>query len=166
MVAFTTAVRRATTALLAVVASTALISGCATAGAPDSTGLSTSLDPVPLAEPTTVQVAVSSKFELNSPLFLADAMGEFDKENLQVEITIMPSSDSIPALAAGQIDVVMSALTGTSFNAIDAGAPIYSVYPGGSQVKADGFWVRPEIAAQGAAGLKGATIATSQGLGT
>ena len=162
---FTTSLRRALGAMIAIGASAALLSGCAAPIANDGSGLSSSYDPVPLEEMTTVKVAISAKLELHSIPLLAKELGEFEKENLDVQLEVMPSSDSTPALAGGLVDVVIGGFTVGTVNAVSAGADIHVVYGGPSQADADGLWVRSDLAAQGPAALKGKRIATSQGAG-
>lgn len=162
---FTSRLRRALGAIVAIGASAALLSGCAAPIANDGSGLSSSYDPVPLEEMTTVKVAISAKLELHSIPLLAKELGEFEKENLDVQLEVMPSSDSTPALAGGLVDVVIGGFTVGTVNAVSAGADIHVVYGGPSQADADGLWVRSDIAAQGPAALKGKRIATSQGAG-
>jgi NitT/TauT family transport system substrate-binding protein len=162
---FTSSLRRAFGAIIAIGASAALLSGCAAPIANDGSGLSSSYDPVPLAEMTTVKVAISAKLELHSISLLAKELGEFEKENLDVQFEVMPSSDSTPALAGGLVDVVVGGFTVGTVNAVSAGADIHVIYGGPSQADADGLWVRSDIAAQGPAALKGKRIATSQGAG-
>lgn len=162
---FTTSIRRALGAMIAIGASAALLSGCAAPIANDGSGLSSSYDPVPLEEMTKVTVAISAKLELHSIPLLAKELGEFEKENLDVQLEVMPSSDSTPALAGGLVDVVIGGFTVGTVNAVSAGADIHVVYGGPSQADADGLWVRSDLATQGPAALKGKRIATSQGAG-
>lgn len=161
----TSGVRRFATATLAFFASATLLAGCASTVSTDGSGLSAAYNPEPLAEMTTVKVAISAKLELHSIGLLAKELGEFEKENLDVQIEVMPSSDSTPALAGGLIDAVFGGFTVGTVNAVSAGADIHVVYGGPSQADADGLWVRSDLAAQGAAALKGKKIATSQGAG-
>jgi NitT/TauT family transport system substrate-binding protein len=162
---FASGIRRAFSAVVAIGATVALVSGCASTVANDGSGLSSAYNPEPLAEMTKVTVAVSAKLELHSIPFLAKEFGEFEKENLDVQFEIMPSSDSTPALAGGLVDVVVGGFTVGTVNAVSAGADIHVIYGGPSQADADGLWVRSDIAALGPAGLKGKRVATSQGAG-
>ncbi len=160
-----TRVRRAAVSALALVASATLLAGCASNIANDGSGLSSAYNPEPLAEKTVVKVAMSAKLELHSIPLLAKELGEFEKENLDVQIEVMPATDSLPALAGGTLDVVAGGYTVGVVNAIASGAEILDVYPGPSQADADGLWVHTDLADKGAAALKGKKIATSQGPG-
>jgi len=162
---FTSRVRRAIASAVALVASATLIAGCASTVASDGSGLSSAYNPEPLAEKTVVKVAYPAALELHSVALLAKQMGEFEKENLDVQFEVMPSSDSLPLLAAGSIDATLGGITVAVLNAVDSGAVIRDVYPGPSQADADGLWVRTDLADQGPAALKGKTLATSAGAG-
>ncbi|GAA4950058.1 hypothetical protein GCM10023205_08290 [Yinghuangia aomiensis] len=66
--------------------------------------------PKPLAAKTKIVVTAGTlSAEYLGPLRMAKAKGEFDKENLDVEIKQMPSTDAITSLAKGQIDALYSA---------------------------------------------------------
>jgi NitT/TauT family transport system substrate-binding protein len=65
-------------------------------------------------------------FITNAPLYIADEEGFFAKEGIRLEYTQPPRSTSqtIPLLARGDLDVVTSSLTSAFFSAIEQGAPI------------------------------------------
>ena len=75
--------------------STKPVSGCEK-GVTDPANLSASRDvarcttgnpaPKPLATMTTVKMASAFKLEFNSPVLLADSLGEFAKENIKLEL--------------------------------------------------------------------------------
>lgn len=135
--------RRLTAAVLALAAATLSLAACSSGGAAESSAaaLPSGLDPQPLAEETTVTVSVGTKAEYLGALLLADALGEFEKENLTVDWVDLPSSDAVPALAQGKTDMAAVGLNATSFNAIDGGADIRLVFPGATKVPADGLYV-------------------------
>lgn len=158
-------VRRIALTVLVALGVTAGVSACApTTIAPDSTELSTSLEPVPFTEPVTITMSMVAKIEQFTPALLAIAEGEFEKENMTVKIEILPFSESIPALAGGILDVAVSGITAPFFNAFDGGANIKAVMPGPGTPVTDGLYVRTDIAAQGPAALKGKKIASSVGI--
>ena len=158
-------VRRIAFTALVALGVTAAVTACApTPVTPDSTELSTSLEPVPFAEPVTITMSMVAKLELFTPELLAIAEGEFEKENITVEVEILPFTESIPALAQGIVDVAVSGITAPFFNAIDGGAEIKSVMPGAGSSSADGLYVRTDLAAQGPAALKGKKIGSSVGV--
>ena len=113
--------------------------GSSSAGA--SADVPTGLEPQPLAEPTTITVSFGTAAEYLGVVLLADALGEFAKEDLTVEWVDLSSADAIPALAQGKTDVAAVGLNATSFNAIASGADIRVVFPGATKVPADGLYV-------------------------
>jgi ABC-type nitrate/sulfonate/bicarbonate transport system substrate-binding protein len=158
--------RRVALSAVALVASATLIAGCAsTTTAADGSGLSSAFNPEPLAEKTVVKVGYPAGLELHTVTLLAKEMGEFEKENLDVQLEVLPSTDSLPLLAGGSLDATLGGITVAVLNAVSGGAVIKDVYPGPSQADADGLWVRTEIADQGPAALKGKSMATSAGAG-
>jgi NitT/TauT family transport system substrate-binding protein len=158
-------VRRIALTVLVAFGVTAGVAACAPAPVtPDSTELSTSLEPVPFAEPVNITMSMVAKLEHFTPALLAIAEGEFEKENMTVDVEILPFTESIPALAQGIVDVAVSGITAPFFNAIDGGAEIKSVMPGAASSSADGLYVRADLAAQGPAALKGKKIGSSVGV--
>jgi NitT/TauT family transport system substrate-binding protein len=156
--------RRITIAALVAIGLSVSVTACApTTVAPDSTELSTSLEPVPFTEPVTITMSMVAKLELFTPVLLAIAEGEFEKENLNVEVELLPFTESIPALAQGIVDVAVSGITAPLFNAVDGGAEIKAVMPGAESTSADGLYVRTTLAEQGPAAMKGKSIGTSVG---
>lgn len=80
--------------------------------------------PKPLPEMTTIRVASAFRLEFNSPLLLADTLGEFEKENLKMELIDLKFSDAVPQLANGSIDVAVGGIEVALFNAAKAGLPV------------------------------------------
>ena len=83
------------------------------------------LDPQPLAEPTQITISAAGKLEAFAPAFLADATGEFEKENLEVEFVI--SQTAVQALATGEADASLSAPSLEMINAIRSGISMRAV---------------------------------------
>jgi NitT/TauT family transport system substrate-binding protein len=84
---------------------------------------------------------MGTKAEYLGAMLLADALGEFEKENLDIEWVDLPSTEAIPALAQGKTDVAAVGLNATTFNAVNAGSDIRVVFPGATKVPADGLYV-------------------------
>jgi NitT/TauT family transport system substrate-binding protein len=80
--------------------------------------------PQPLPEMTTINVASAFRLEFNSPLLLADTMGELEKENLKMNFINLRFSDAVPQLANGEIDVAVGGIEAALFNAANAGLPV------------------------------------------
>lgn len=125
--------------------------------------------PQPLPTREKVLVGVPAKLKQNAALHLAKELGEFEKENLEVEYSFNKPSDSFVLLGTGRIDVVASQPSAAFFNAVAAGTEIKYVAPIASLAPKNGFWVskaflngRPYHPSM----LKGQAIAAVQGLGT
>lgn len=127
--------------------------------------LSGSLEPQPLANPVTLKVSIASPNETYSAVRLANITGEFEKENITIEFVTIPSTESMPALATGLIDVAAFGVTAPFFNAVAGGADIRMVMVGSESSAASGVYVRSDLAEQGAAALKGKTLGLSLGWG-
>jgi NitT/TauT family transport system substrate-binding protein len=83
------------------------------------------LSPHPLPTKTTVTVITGAPNDSYAYIYVADALGEFAKENLNVQIqTVSDASTVIPLLTEGKVDFAVSGLFGGLFNAINSGANI------------------------------------------
>lgn len=80
--------------------------------------------PKPLATKEKVRVSSSFKLEFNSPLLLAISLGEFAKENLEVEFISIPFSTAAPQLGTGAIDVGVGGFEVALYNAAAQGLPV------------------------------------------
>nr|WP_313313703.1 ABC transporter substrate-binding protein [Dietzia maris] len=78
----------------------------------------------------------SEKIGTVLPLIAGQAMGEFQKENLAVEVTVMPSADAVQLVASGQIDAMEGSTSVGLLNAVQQGFPV-------KQIIGDG-WLPPE----------------------
>src|SRR5690606_19215799 len=66
--------------------------------------------PQPLPEMTTINVSSAFRLEFNSPLLLADTLGELEKENLKMNFVNLKFSDAVPQMARGDIDVAVGGI--------------------------------------------------------
>lgn len=82
------------------------------------------LAPQPLAERASLRVGIAAKVEVFAPLLLADALGELEKENIEVEIFNTLPSDVLVLLSQGQADVSVFAVDAGIFNAVKGGVDI------------------------------------------
>jgi NitT/TauT family transport system substrate-binding protein len=105
--------------------------------------------PKPLATRTKVRVASQFKLEFMSPVLLGISLGEFEKENLDVEMVSLSFADAAPQLANGSIDVAVGGFEIALFNAGANNQPIKAVlgnyYPphaGDYTVPQTGLWCR------------------------
>jgi len=125
--------------------------------------------PRPLPQKEKLIFGLVGKLRQYAPLLLAKALGEFDKENLDVEYTTHKSSDLIVLLSTGRIDASASQAGAAFFNAVAGGSEIKEVAPNGFAGPKSGIWVsrawlkdRPWNPAL----LKGQAIASTTGNGT
>jgi NitT/TauT family transport system substrate-binding protein len=83
--------------------------------------------PQPLPEMTTINVSSAFRLEFNSPLLLADTMGELEKENLKMNFINLRFSDAVPQMARGEIDVAVGGIEVALFNAGQQNLPVKAV---------------------------------------
>lgn len=123
--------------------STSASTGSTTAGATTGPG---SPAPQPLATRTSASIIMGVAIEAFAPALLADALGEFDKENLDVSISIVPPNDGLIALTSGDADMQVAGIGGGTLNAIDSGIGVRFVANTHEQAKDnhEGLWVRNE----------------------
>lgn len=133
--------------------------------------------PEPLPEPATIRLGAATQGEYLAPVLLGNAMGEFEKENLTVEIVSLPFADAVLQMASGDVDAANGGPFASQTNGVGAGVNVkwvlgnYSPADGGDvNVPQAGLWVRrdhfsdpdnPDLAE-----LAGAHIANSLGDGT
>lgn len=135
--------------------------------------------PQPLAQRTKVVVTAQSKGEYYAPVLVGLAKGEFAKENLDVQLSIVSFADSLPQLASGGIDIAMGGPYASVVNAVNSGFDIRWVLgnfepPHGGDVGTpqSGLWFRRDAFTDPAhpsmATLKTHTpvVANTQGSGT
>lgn len=136
--------------------------GCGEAAATDPADLSVGRvlarcgagapEPEPLAAPASVRVAVAERNESAAPLLVADALGEFDAENLAVDIVEMSQGEAYDAMAVGEVDVVVGDVDGAFFDAVHDGLGARLVL-GGPVARAPndlgetqaGLWLRADL---------------------
>src|ERR1700730_11527950 len=75
----------------------------------------------------------------SGPIFVAQAMGFFEKVNLDVELKYFADGAlAVPALIAGELDVTVSTLNAGLFNAVSKGAPYKLILDRGSEKPGSG----------------------------
>ena len=82
------------------------------------------LAPQPLAETAHLKVGIAANVEVFAPLLLANAMGEFEKENIEVEIFNTLPADVLLMLSTGDADAAVFAVDAGIFNAVNSGIDI------------------------------------------
>ena len=105
--------------------------------------------PKPLPQMTTVTMASAFKLEFNSPVLLADSLGEFAKENIKLNLVNLSFADAVPQMASGQLDAAIGGIEISLFNAGNTGLPVKAVlgnyYPpdaGDPSIPQTGLWCR------------------------
>jgi NitT/TauT family transport system substrate-binding protein len=102
--------------------------------------------PQPLDETTSVTISPAVAIEPFSPVYLAQAMGEFEKENLDVTISELQPNDGYIAVARGEAHLQVGGVNAAFLNAVGAGTELRwlaNVHQTGPDSK-DGLWVRNE----------------------
>lgn len=132
-------------------------------------------EPQPLARATTVRVAVPERTESQAPLLLADALGELEAENVEVELVQLDQADAYARMAAGDIDVVVGGISAPFFDAVhdgvDArlvlGGPVARV-PNDLDTPQTGLWLRADLISENGDwdNVEGHTILVPEGLGS
>jgi NitT/TauT family transport system substrate-binding protein len=123
----------------------------------------------PLATKTHVVVTSSTwSAEFTSAVVYAKAKGEFDKENLDVELKVVPPADQIQLLGTGQTDAAYTAPDAAFVNSTTTGFDLRWVAGNFSAPAASktGFWMKTDGGHADVASLKGKTIASAVGTGS
>lgn len=97
--------------------------------------------PRPLPQREKLILAFTGKTKQYAAVILAKSLGEFDKENLDVEFSVHKPTDSFLLLTTGQVDVVATMTSAGYFNAVAAGADMKVVAPVGFLAGQNGVWV-------------------------
>jgi len=130
--------------------------------------------PKPLPQETTLNVSSSFRLEFIAPLLVGDALGEFAKENIKINLVPVKFSDAVPQLANGQIDVAVGGIEGALFNAAEQGLPVKmtegNYFPpnaGDPTIDQTGMWCRSDLFKNPAKPtpqeLKGKTVGSAVG---
>ncbi|GAA0985746.1 ABC transporter substrate-binding protein [Acrocarpospora macrocephala] len=142
-----------------------------TRAAPPTTAATESgpLAPKPLPERVTLKVGLGAKTASFAPVYVAKALGEFEKENLDVQITEMGPQEIILLVTQGELDIAQQSYTAGSFNVL-AGQPDQKwIFPGSGQREGSshGFWINKKLLGDDgqlqATDFKGVKIYTSGG---
>jgi NitT/TauT family transport system substrate-binding protein len=106
----------------------------------------------PLVDTATIRVAVTRRTEAAAPVLVADQLGEFTAEGLDVEIVDQPAPDAFAALAADDVDVVVGPIDAPFFDAADDGTGVrlvlggpLSTAPNDTDVPQAGLWFRSDL---------------------
>jgi NitT/TauT family transport system substrate-binding protein len=131
--------------------------------------------PRPLPTRTTVQIAMPVQgVESYAAILLAKRFGEFDKENLDVNFSILPVPDAIVVLQSGQLDMYPLGIAAPFLNAVAQGSDVVTAgaLPGFPESSKTGYWIRSELVPPSGqvdpCTLKGKTVSPggAQGIGS
>lgn len=169
---------RSTLALCGLAVTALLVSACGSSSSPGSASSTSAASavtqpsnpddpfaPQPRAERTKFRVGlIASGQEPYAPMQLAQELGEFDAENLDVEVSQVPIQDAAVLLAQGKLDAAPLVLTVGVFNQL-ATNPDFRLGAGLPNLPASsraGIWVRSELTTDGKmdpCDFKGKTVA-------
>jgi len=133
--------------------------------------------PQPLAEKYTVRFSTAFKAEFVAPILLGISEGEFEKENLDIDVQTLGFSDAVPLMASGDVDIAVGGTEAALFNAINSDIGIKWALAnfsppsaGDASVPQTGLWVRRDAFSDpdkpDLAELKGKTLASAVGNGS
>lgn len=124
-----------------------------------------------LEETEDVVVTVSSTNMAFAAVLLAEEVGAFDAEGLNVTFETLSAADALAPLGQGRVDVTVSTLNAGVLNAMSEGinirwiAPLYEAHPDAGE----GLWIQPErwdgTGEFDVSVLEGAIVSTPAGLG-
>jgi NitT/TauT family transport system substrate-binding protein len=118
------------------------------------------LAPQPLAERASIKIGLAGYFEANLPYVLAQELGEFEKENIEAEITVVPTTEAALLLSRSDLDLVPGSLSPGYLNVLHQGSNIKAVLPMQEhQPDGDvqqGLWVRKDV--EGSDGFQGSDL--------
>ncbi|TQC48769.1 hypothetical protein EEB14_13045 [Rhodococcus sp. WS4] len=105
------------------------------------------LAPHPLADKVTINAAVSNKIGSYGALLLAGPLGELAKENIDINLEVMPGQEMLLLLQKGDLDIAGTSFSAGMLNLVANGADIRTVFPSGGRTEdtRQGIWVNKEI---------------------
>lgn len=126
--------------------------------------------PAPLAQETELLVAITTtSAEYVAPMLWAIDTGEFERENLKVELQVIPPPEALNLLAQGEVQAWLSSADAAFHNAIDQGYELRWVAGNFSEPASSksGLWIRGDDASEAAVEqLEGQPVATVSGIGS
>jgi NitT/TauT family transport system substrate-binding protein len=121
----------------------------------------------PLPKEESLKVGIPSKLELEAPALLAQAKGEFKKENLKVTFVTDTVPNLLTLLGQDKIDFTYAGAQALVFNALRSNVPIRWVSGVASQAPDSGLYMSKKFGSSMAdfnpADLKGKTIGVNPG---
>ncbi|MGI5422121.1 ABC transporter substrate-binding protein [Actinomadura luteofluorescens] len=121
----------------------------------------------------TIKIGMSSPLAVFAPLLLGIQTKAFAQAGVDVEIEKIPSAESLPLVARGQLDAQMTSLSSSHFNTLNDGVNVRWIVPMDKQQEipagtpVPGYWSRKDIVGSATAPdlskLKGAAVSTPTG---
>jgi NitT/TauT family transport system substrate-binding protein len=108
--------------------------------------------PKPLPQKEKIVLASNFRLEFNSPIGLGMSLGEFAKENLEIDFQNIAFATAVPQLHTGQVDVAVggfeNALFGAGNNNLNVRVALGNYYPPKASdytVPQTGLWCRRDV---------------------
>ncbi|MAT05524.1 MAG: hypothetical protein CL424_10830 [Acidimicrobiaceae bacterium] len=100
----------------------------------------------PLAEPASIKISALQLLPY-LPVHIAEHLGYFDEEGIDLTIENLRSSEALPLLGQGDIDYMIAPVSAQLFNAIDAGVELRWASPlnTANPESMNGLWVKAEL---------------------
>ncbi|RAY10751.1 hypothetical protein DPM19_33700 [Actinomadura craniellae] len=121
----------------------------------------------------TIKIGMSSPLAVFAPLLLGIETGAFSAAGIDVKIEKIPSAESLPLVARGQLDAQMTSLSSSHFNTLKDGVNVRWIMPMDKQQQipagtpVPGYWSRKNVVGSATSPdlskLKGATVSTPTG---
>ncbi|WP_089311767.1 ABC transporter substrate-binding protein [Actinomadura mexicana] len=121
----------------------------------------------------TIKIGMSSSLAVFAPLLLGVETKAFAQAGVDVKIEKIPSAESLPLVARGQLDAQMTSLSSSHFNTLNDGVNVRWIVPMDKQQEipagtpVPGYWSRKDIVGSATspdlAKLKGAAVSTPTG---
>lgn len=141
-----------TAACAAAMVGTLIVAGCGADASSDEPAQQATTDCPRTGDPETVTVVDVTGVSL-APGFVADFEGYFEDEGITIKREqIGSSTDTVPLLARGDVDVAVIGLTAGVFNSVEEGLDIKAVASAGQMdaaKPAGGFFVRSDLVDSG-----------------
>lgn len=121
----------------------------------------------------TIKIGMSSPLAVFAPLLLGIETGAFKEAGVDVQIEKIPSAESLPLVARGQLDAQMTSLSTSHFNTLNDGVDVRWIVPMDKQQEipagtpVPGYWSRKDVVGSATSPdlskLKGADVSTPTG---
>lgn len=121
----------------------------------------------------TIKIGMSSPLAVFAPLLLGIETDAFKDAGITVDIEPIPSAESLPLVARGELDAQMTSLSSSHFNTLNDGVDVKWILPMDNQQElpagtpVPGYWSRKDVVGSATdpdlSKLKGADVSTPTG---